>query len=70
MDATNDHGGLGRLINHSKTEANVVTKVFEIDGCPHLCLIAAKDIEKGEELQYDYGDRRKVATKPFPWLIK
>lgn len=70
MDATNDDGKLGRLMNHSKTEGNVVTHVLEVDGYPRLALIAGKDIENGIELQYDYGDRRKVATKEFSWLEK
>ena len=70
LDATNKQGRLGRLVNHSKTKANVVTKVLEVDGQPRLCLIASKDIKKGSNLQYDYGDRRKVAIKQFPWLMK
>ena len=70
LDATNKQGRLGRLVNHSKTKANVVTKVLEVVGQPRLCLIASKDIEKGSNLQYDYGDRRKVAIKQFPWLVK
>ena len=37
VDATNEVGRLGRLVNHSRTEANVSTKVMELDGKPHLC---------------------------------
>ena len=70
IDATKEDKRLGRLINHSKTKANVVTKVVEVDGSPRLCLIAKRDIEIGEELQYDYGDRRKEAIELFPWLTK
>ena len=68
MDATNEVGRLGRLVNHSRTEANVSTKVMELDGKPHWCLIAKKDIQIGNGLQFDYGDRRRVVTKSFPWL--
>ena len=68
MDATQDNQRLGRLVNHSKTATNVITKVLEIDRCPHLCLLAAKDIQGGEHLQYDYGDRRKEVIELFPWL--
>ncbi len=50
--------------------ANVSTKVMEQNGKPYLCLIAKKDIQIGNELQYDYGDRRRVVTNSFPWLAK
>ena len=70
VDATNEVGRLGRLVNHSRTDANVSTKVMEQNGKPYLCLIAKKDIQIGNELQYDYGDRRRVVTNSFPWLAK
>ena len=69
LDATQNDGRLGRLINHSRGGANVLTKVIEIEGCPHLCFIAARGIKKGEELQYDYGDRRRAIVNTFPWLL-
>ena len=68
IDATKDNGRLGRLVNHSKKSPNVVTKVLEVDGHPYLCLMAARDVEVGEELQYDYGERRNDIVKSFPWL--
>lgn len=68
MDATKDNGRMGRLLNHSKKNANVLTKVIEVDSYPYLCLIAARDIPKGEELLYDYGDRRDDVIKAMPWL--
>lgn len=59
---------LGRLINHSKKDANIVTKLVEVDDHPYLCLMAARDIKEGEELQYDYGERSKAAIDSHPWL--
>lgn len=59
---------MGRLLNHSKTQANVVTKLYEVDRRPYLCLIASRDIQTGEELQYDYGERSKDAIEAHPWL--
>ena len=59
---------MGRLLNHSKTQANVVTKLYEVKGHPYLCLVAARDIKPGEELQYDYGERSKAAIESHPWL--
>ena len=68
MDATVDNGRKGRLLNHSRTTANVVSKLLEVDGEPYLCLVAARDISPGEELQYDYGERDKETLNSHPWL--
>ena len=59
---------MGRLLNHSKKNSNVVTKVMEVDGDPYLCLVASRDVEPGEELLYDYGERRDDVVKAMPWL--
>ena len=55
-------------MNHSKTEPNVVTKVVEVEEHPYLCLFAARDIKKDEELQYDYGERDPDVIASMPWL--
>lgn len=68
VDATKDNGRMGRLLNHSKTQANVFTKLLEVKDQPYLCLMAARDIRPGEELQYDYGERSKAAIESHPWL--
>ena len=68
MDATKYSGRLGRLLNHSKTAANVVTKLIEVNSHPYLCLMAAKDIEPGEQLEYDYGERNSESLQSHPWL--
>ncbi|XP_043830563.1 N-lysine methyltransferase KMT5A-like [Dromiciops gliroides] len=67
VDATKESGRLGRLINHSKS-GNCQTKLHPIDGVPHLIVIATRDIEVGEELLYDYGDRSKASLEAYPWL--
>ena len=69
VDATTDDGGFGRLLNHSKTVANVSAKLLELGGKPHLCLVAARDIQPGEELQYDYGERSKAVIESYSWLM-
>ncbi|KAK3589796.1 hypothetical protein CHS0354_015799 [Potamilus streckersoni] len=68
VDATAESGRLGRLLNHSKTAANCQTKLVEVNGQPRLILVALKDITKGEELLYDYGDRSKSSVEAHPWL--
>ncbi|XP_017292246.1 N-lysine methyltransferase KMT5A-A [Kryptolebias marmoratus] len=67
VDATKETGRMGRLINHSKT-GNCQTKLHDINGVPHLILVASRDIDKGEELLYDYGDRSKASIAAHPWL--
>lgn len=69
VDATADNGRMGRLVNHSRTNPNVVTKVEEVEGKPRLYLMADRDIEPGEELQYDYGDRSPEVLQAHPWLL-
>ena len=68
VDATADNGRKGRLLNHSRTAANVVTRLAEVDGQPYLCLVAAKDISVGEQLEYDYGERDRATMDSHPWL--
>ncbi|XP_061554449.1 N-lysine methyltransferase KMT5A-A [Phycodurus eques] len=67
VDATKETKRLGRLINHSKS-GNLQTKLHDVDGTPHLILVASRDIDEGEELLYDYGDRSKASIAAYPWL--
>ncbi|KAL2100471.1 hypothetical protein ACEWY4_004865 [Coilia grayii] len=67
VDATSESGRMGRLINHSRN-GNCHTKLHDINGIPHLILVASRDIHKGEELLYDYGDRRRSSIAAHPWL--
>ncbi|KAF6776564.1 hypothetical protein AHF37_04024 [Paragonimus kellicotti] len=46
-------GGLARYINHS-CEPNCAAEVIHCDGGGHIIIVAKRDIEKGEELTYDY----------------
>lgn len=67
VDATQESGRLGRLVNHSK-RGNLKTQTCIIKGVPHLVLVAQRDIHPGEELLYDYGDRSKTSLQFHPWL--
>lgn len=55
-------------MNHSKKSPNAQPKIFTINGVPRLCLMATKDIAIGDELLYDYGERRKDVLDSNPWL--
>ncbi|CAG9559091.1 unnamed protein product [Danaus chrysippus] len=66
IDATSESGRLGRLVNHSRT-GNLVTKALWVDG-PRLVLVAGTDVQPGDELTYDYGDRSRESLRHHPWL--
>merc|ERR1719510_453479 len=70
VDATEDSGRYGRLVNHSKKNANIFphTKVAEEEGKPRVIFVATRDICKGEELLFDYNDRRKRSLNAHSWL--
>lgn len=67
VDATSETDRLGRLVNHSRN-GNLSTKTVVIGTEPHLVLIAKEDIQPGEEVTYDYGDRSKESLRHHPWL--
>ncbi|XP_066255830.1 histone-lysine N-methyltransferase Set8-like isoform X1 [Euwallacea similis] len=68
IDATEETGRFGRLVNHSRTNPNLVTKTLIVDKIPRLVLLAKEDIKRGEEVLYDYGDRSKESLQYHPWL--
>ncbi|XP_039291196.1 histone-lysine N-methyltransferase PR-Set7-like [Nilaparvata lugens] len=67
VDATPESDRLGRLVNHSRF-GNLMTKTVVVDNQPHLVLIAKDDIQSGDEITYDYGDRSKESLYYHPWL--
>ena len=70
IDATEDNGRFGRLINHSKTNANLTTRKLLINKVPRLFFIAKCDIPARAELLYPYGDNRPEILKQHQWLKK
>lgn len=68
LDATREDGTYGRLMNHSKRNPNVRAKPVEIDGGPAIIFVAMRDLEVGEELRYDYGERDPEVVEANPWL--
>ena len=61
---------MGRLIYHSKMNANVKPVVIPENGVPSMYLFAICDIVKDDEILYDYGDDSKLSKLDlhFPWL--
>ncbi|XP_033996371.1 N-lysine methyltransferase KMT5A-A-like [Trematomus bernacchii] len=64
VDAAKEDNSLGRLVNDDHVNPNCKMKLNKVDGKPHLCLFALKDISPGEEIAYDYSD------SDWPWRCK
>ena len=64
IDATEDDGSLGRLVNDDHRRPNCVMKLVEVDGAPHVCLFALVDMTPCTELRYNYG------KGAYPWRTK
>lgn len=64
IDASEDDGSLGRLLNDSKRQPNCLPKLLEIDNRPRLVFVALRPIEFGQELRYNYG------AGDYPWRKK
>ncbi|OII71669.1 protein with a SET domain within carboxy region [Cryptosporidium ubiquitum] len=71
IDATEENleFGPGRLINHSKKNPNIITKVLIVGTTPRLFFVSKRNIMCGEELLFDYGDNNPISTLHNPWLL-
>lgn len=67
IDATAEVKSQGQLINHAK-HPNLKPSSTFIGGRFHILFIACKDIEKGDELLYDYGQRTDKDGDRYQWL--
>ena len=70
IDAIEENGTFGCLINHSKLNQNIKPVVEVKKGQPTVIFVALKDIKSNEELLSDYCDTSNNAKKIFPWLKK
>jgi histone-lysine N-methyltransferase SETD8 len=70
LDATEESGRYGRLINHSRKRPTCYPKVVTVNGTPRLIFRAKSDLMPGQEVQYDYGDRSAKSILAFPWLAE
>ena len=68
IDASQETGRFGRLVNHSIVAANCYVKVVVEANVPRLTLFASRDIKTGEELLFDYGERDPEVCAANPWL--
>ena len=70
IDATNSTH-LSRFVNHSMKRANVKPRVVGRNlKVPAIAFWATRNIAAGEELLFDYGDRRPEMVELCPWLAE
>ncbi|XP_038140622.1 uncharacterized protein LOC119783267 isoform X1 [Cyprinodon tularosa] len=61
LDASEEDGSLGRLVNDNHKNPNCAMKKIIVDDKPLLCLFSLKKIGIGDETDYDYGKAK------WPW---
>ena len=66
VDATAETGHPGRLINHAKKKFNLVAK--KVPGLQRLVLKSIRQIEKGEQLLFDYNEDRREVIDANIWM--
>ena len=63
-------GNIGRYINHSCMPNLTMVPVRVDTITPHLALFTSKNVDKGEELCFDYGDSlgqgKESACRSYP----
>lgn len=69
IDATGETIYKGRLVNHSHLSPNARVDVIYFNDTLHLALFATSNINVGDEILYDYGDKRKSVLISNPWLL-
>ena len=68
IDAFPENKTKGRLINHSKRGANVAPFLHIHEDIPRIFFKAIREINRGEEIFYDYKDKQKSSLETFSWL--
>ena len=68
VDATTDSGTLGRLLNHSRHRPNCVAKPYKMKNIDYIILVSLCDIFPGDELTFDYGEKRQEIIDLNPWI--
>ena len=43
-------------------------KIFVVEQRPTIVFVALREIKVGQEIQYDYGEKRKDILESNPWL--
>ena len=68
LDATKSEH-VSAFINHSCKRPNIAPElVYDENGTPRIMFRTKKALKKGDELLFDYGDRREHVLKANQWL--
>lgn len=69
IDATDPlRSNVTRYINHSRRQDNVKPVIRCVDCQMQVVFVAKRDIDAGEEILFDYGDRRAAVLLSHKWL--
>lgn len=68
IDGSAESGDQGRLINHSPKHPNLRPKSAVVAGKLTILFYALKDINIGDEILYDYGQRANTKNQLPQWL--
>lgn len=60
IDAEGVSNSICHFVNDADKTANSVMKLKVFHEKEYLCLYAMKDIQPGEEIQYNYGDKENL----------
>ncbi|XP_046367753.2 uncharacterized protein LOC124143016 isoform X1 [Haliotis rufescens] len=66
IDASEEDGSYGRLLNDEWITPNARPRVFFVDGEAHIAFLARRFIKAGEEIRFNY----KHGATTFPWRQK
>ncbi|XP_061765826.1 N-lysine methyltransferase KMT5A-like [Nerophis ophidion] len=69
IDASDEDGSLGRLVNDAHKSPNCTMKKITVQSRPHLCLFAIENIQAFSEITYNYGQSqwpRRTQTLEVP----
>lgn len=68
IDASRENFTFGRLFNHSRVSPNLKPVARMIGRTPIIEFIAKKDIPRGDELLWNYGEVDRDVLSQNPWL--
>ena len=69
IDGTQNAFRLARYVNHSCNGTQTLTPEYlEVDGRPHILMVAAMKLMPGTVLSYNYGEWSLAAQRELSWL--
>lgn len=70
IDATAfQSANVSRFANHSRLRPNAFLRTTSVGGHPQAFLVSGRAIGSGEEITFDYGEKRSNILGLHPWLV-